>query len=292
MFGKLITAMITPFGNNNKINYQKVSEMAEYLVENGSEGIVVAGTTGESPSLTFQEKLDLFKNVKNKIGNRAKIIAGTGSNSTDSSIELSIRAAETGIDGIMLVTPYYNKPTQKGLKEHFKVIAESVPNIPIMLYNVPGRTGSNLLSETVIELSQTANIVAVKEASGNLNQIANIIRETGEDFSLYSGNDDETLPILALGGKGVVSVASHIVGKKIAEMIETFWSGDIKKASKIHRDLLPVFEALFISSNPLPVKAALKLLGYDNGRHRLPLCELEPEKMIKLKEVLQNNGIL
>ncbi len=292
IFGKLITAMITPFSNKNQVDYQKAADLAEFLLEEGSESILLSGTTGESPSLKSEEKLQLFQVVKERVGSRAKVIAATGSNSTEASLELSIKAAEIGIDGLMLVTPYYNKPPQSGLREHFKVIAESVPHLPVMLYNVPSRTGVNLTAETVIDLSKTNNIVALKEAGGDLNQVAKIIRDCTNDFSLYSGNDAETLPILSLGGKGVVSVAGHLVAKKIINLMESFFSGNHKEAALIHRELLPIFEILFISTNPLPLKAALKLLGLDTGRHRLPLNELEPDKLKILHKVLRDEGIL
>jgi len=228
---RLMTAMITPYGDNLEVNLSQAAKLAEYLYENGSEGIVVCGTTGESPVLSADEKLPLFAAVKEKMGKRIPIWAGTGSNYTDYSIELSRKAEKTGVDGIMLVTPYYNKPSQEGLYQHFKAIAGSV-SLPVMLYNVPGRTSCNLLPETVKRLAAIDNIVAIKEASGNMDQVSLLKNLVGDDFLIYSGDDSLTLPMLALGAHGVVSIASHLVGKRMIEMIDAFVSGDNKKSSR------------------------------------------------------------
>ncbi len=293
MFGKVLTAMITPFDDKNEVDYKRALELAQYLVDNGSDGLVLCGTTGESPVLSDEEKLLLFSTIKKGLKGKVAVIAGTGSNSTSQSMEFSMKAVETGVDGIMLITPYYNKPPQQGLIEHFSIIADTVPNTPVMLYNVPSRTGVSLAAESVITLAKKkANIVALKEAGGTINDIDQVIKNTGSDFTLYSGNDEETLSILALGGKGVVSVASHIAGKKIRKMIDLFNQGGENEAVLIHRELLPLFEVLFISTNPMPVKAALKLLGLDRGRHRLPLVELEREKCLLVEKVLRDEGLL
>ncbi len=290
-FGPLITAMVTPFKENGQVDYDKAADLADFLVENGSRGLVVTGTTGESPSLTDEEKLTLYKVVKERVGVKVMVIAGTGGNCTEASTMLSIKAAEKGVDGIMLVTPYYNKPPQEGLEEHFKVVAAAVPDLPVMLYNVPSRTGINLEAATALRLAEVPNIVALKEASGNFTQIAKII-QGARDFTVYSGNDDETLPILALGGGGVVSVCSHVAGPRIARMLELFFAGKGAEAAEIHRRLLPLFGAIFMDTNPLPVKAALKMMGQDTGGHRLPLRKLDPQKEANLKKVLEEYKII
>lgn len=292
IFGSLITAMVTPFKQSGQVDYDKAAALANFLVENGSQGLVVTGTTGESPSLKEDEKLTLYKVVKERVGGKAKVIAGSGGNCTGESVEFSMKAAESGVDGIMLVTPYYNKPTQEGLEEHFTLVAKAVADLPVMLYNVPSRTGVNLEAETAMRLARVPNIVALKEASSNLKQIARIIQGTPGDFTLYSGNDDETLPILALGGHGVVSVASHVIGPRIARMIALYRAGINEEAAKLHRDLLPVFEGMFMDTNPLPVKAALKMVGHDTGGHRLPLLGLSPAKEERLRKILKEAGVL
>jgi 4-hydroxy-tetrahydrodipicolinate synthase len=231
---------------------------------------VVSGTTGECPTLTKEEKLRLFAEVKSAIGKG--VIAGTGSYSTSDSIKLTQEAEKVGVDAILLVVPYYNKPTQEGLFQHFKAIAEST-SLPCILYNVPSRTVTNLSANVVIRLAQIDNIVGIKEASGNLEQIAQILQGTKRDFLVYSGNDGDTLPILALGGYGVISVASHLVGNQIREMMEKFLSGKTEEAAKFHRELLPLFNALFVVSNPIPIKYALNYIGFPVGKPRLPLTE-------------------
>lgn len=276
-FGPICTAMITPFAKDLEIDYQKVTKLVEYLIENGSDSILVAGTTGESPTLTTEEKLNLFEHVVRVVNKRVPVIAGTGSNDTASSIELTKKATSLGVDAIMLVVPYYNKPTQKGLIAHFKTIAKST-NLPIMLYNIPGRTSINMTVETVVELSKVSNIVAIKEASGDLNQMGKTIAQTDDTFELYSGDDALALPVMAIGGVGVVSVASHLVGKELKKMLQLYSNGNIIEAASIHRKLLNKFESLFIFSNPVPLKALLKEEGIDMGSVRLPLVELNNEE--------------
>lgn len=276
-FGPICTAMITPFTKDLEMDYTKVTKLVEYLIENGSDSILVAGTTGESPTLTTEEKLNLFEHVVRIVNKRVPVIAGTGSNDTASSIELTKKATSLGVDAIMLVVPYYNKPTQKGLIAHFKTIAKST-NLPIMLYNIPGRTSINMTVETVVELSKVSNIVAIKEASGDLNQMGKIIAQTDDTFELYSGDDALALPVMAIGGVGVVSVASHLVGKELKKMLQLYLNGNIIEAASIHRKLLNKFESLFIFSNPVPLKALLKEEGIDMGSVRLPLVELNNEE--------------
>lgn len=285
-FGQVITAMVTPFKKNKSVDYKKAAEIALYLIKNGSDGVVVSGTTGESPTLLREEKLELFKVVKDALNKKGKVIAGTGSYCTSESIELTKEAEKIGVDGCMLVAPYYNKPTQKGLISHFKSIANST-SLPVILYNVPSRTGCNIEADTVITLSKIKNIVAVKEASGNMEQIARIATTMGSNFYIYSGDDSLTLPILAIGGSGVISVASHFVGKDIQKMVNTYKKGLYKKAAEIHFRLLPLFKELFVVTNPIMVKAGLGLIGLDVGGLRLPLVEADKDEVLKLKEAMK-----
>ncbi len=270
--GRLLTAMVTPFDNSGKVDYQQARNLAQALLDSGSDGLIISGTTGESPTLTFEEKLQLFTEVKSAIGDRGSLVAGTGSYNTKASQELTKEAEKIGVDACLLVVPYYNRPTQQGLFEHFKAIAQAT-SLPCIPYNVPSRTALNLTSETMIKLSQIDNIVAVKEASADLRQITEIIEGTPEDFMVYSGNDSDTLPILALGGYGVISVASHLIGLQIKSMMENFLRGEIKIAAEIHRYLLPLINSLFIITNPMPVKYALNYIGFPVGKPRLPLLE-------------------
>lgn len=277
-FGNVCTAMITPFTMEMEIDFHKVTELVNHLIENGTDSIVVAGTTGESPTLSKEEKLKLFAHVVEVVQKRVPVIAGTGTNDTASSIELTKKAESLGVDAVMLVVPYYNKPSQEGLKAHFTKIA-SETNLPIMLYNIPGRTGINMTVDTVVQLSKVPNIVAIKEASGDLTQMGKIIEQTSEDFELYSGDDGLALPVASIGGVGVVSVASHIVGKELQKMLQLYQIGNIKEAATIHRKLLRQVEALFAFPNPVPLKALLKEMGKDMGPVRLPLVELKEDEL-------------
>ncbi len=270
VIGRLITAMVTPFDSKGEVNYDQAQRLATALVQSGSDGIVVSGTTGESPTLTKDEKIRLFKEVKAAVGHRASVIAGAGSNSTMASVELTKAAEAAGADAILLVVPYYNKPTQDGLFQHFKTIAGST-KLPVILYNVPGRTVTNLAVETVARLTIVRNIVGIKEASGNLDQIAAIIKAVPKGFEVWSGNDTDTYPILELGGYGVISVTSHVVGLQMKEMIDRFVKGNRAEARAIHERLMPVFKDLFVVSNPIPVKYALNKAGFNVGGYRLPL---------------------
>ncbi|ALC81104.1 MULTISPECIES: 4-hydroxy-tetrahydrodipicolinate synthase [Bacillus] len=284
-FGNISTAMVTPFDKKENIDFQKLSTLIEYLLRNGTDSIVVAGTTGESPTLTTEEKAALFQFVVKEVNGRVPVIAGTGSNNTKASIQLTKKAEEAGVDAIMLVVPYYNKPSQEGMYQHFKAIAEETP-LPIMLYNVPGRTASSLLPETIVRLSDLPNIVAVKEASGNLDAITTIISETDDRFLVYSGDDSLTLPILSLGGRGVVSVASHVVGNDMQEMVTSFKAGEIGKAASLHQSLLPIMKELFSAPSPTPVKTALQMKGLDVGPVRMPLIPLTENERNNLSFVL------
>ncbi|ADU93652.1 4-hydroxy-tetrahydrodipicolinate synthase [Geobacillus sp. Y412MC52] len=284
-FGNIITAMVTPFDRKGNLDLAKTTELVNYLLDNGTDALVVAGTTGESPTLTTEEKIALFRHVVSVVNGRAPVIAGTGTNDTRASIELTKKAEEAGVDAVMLVAPYYNKPNQEGLYQHFKAIAEST-RLPVMLYNVPGRTSVSLAPETVIRLSEVPNIVAVKEAGGNLDAMAEIIERTPDDFLLYSGDDSLTLPVLAIGGNGVVSVASHIIGNEMQEMIRSFLAGDHQKAAALHRKWLPLMKGLFAAPSPVPVKTALQLRGLDVGSVRLPLVPLAEQERKELSRLL------
>lgn len=284
-FGHVLTAMITPFDNDNQVDFPKMTELIEHLLKNGTEGLVITGTTGESATLSRNEMEQIYRHVVAVVNKRVPILAGTGTNDTKSSIDLTKLAADSGVEGIMLVAPYYNRPNQAGLYEHFRVIAEST-NLPIMLYNIPGRCSVHIEADTIIKLSELENIVAVKEASGNLEQISEIITETKEDFHVYSGDDSMTLPIMSVGGTGIVSVASHIIGKEMNEMVHAFLLGETIKAARIHRELLPIMKGLFMAPSPAPLKEALKIKGLDVGSVRLPLVGLSEEEKSKLKTLI------
>lgn len=277
IFGRLVTAMVTPFDHNLEIDFEKTKALVEHLINNGTDAIVVAGSTGESSTLSKEEKILLYEKVLQYSAGRVKVIAGTGSNDTKSTIELTKKAENIGVDGVMLVAPYYNKPSQDGLIQHFKTIAEET-RLPIMIYNVPSRTATNIQAKTMIKLAEIENIVAVKEASGDLTQMAEIIKDTPENFYLYSGDDKFTLPVLAIGGCGVVSVASHTAGNKIKQMINSFFEGNIKQASSLHLELISLFEGIFITSNPVPIKYLLNKTGIEVGSVRLPLIEANKEQ--------------
>jgi len=291
-FGSLITAMVTPFTSTEAVDYSRAEALTARLLENGSSGLVVSGTTGESPTLTPSEKLELFRVVKAAAGT-APVIANTGDNETAFSVELSRQAEQIGVDAILLVVPYYNKPSQEGLYRHFKTIAEAV-GIPCILYNVPGRTSKNINPETIARLAEISNIVGVKEAGGDMAQVAKTRAATADDFNIYSGNDADTLPMLPLGCCGVISVISHIAGPQMLRMMEAFWQGDMETARRIHLQLLPVVEALFppTSSNPAPVKTGLRLQGFDCGGLRLPLVETDEAENKALQNAMQDAGLL
>ena len=288
--GRLLTAMVTPFKEDGEVDYAQAKKLALALLDSGSDGLVVAATTGESPTLSWEEEMHLFAEVKSAVGGRGTVVAYTGSNSTAEAVEATKRAEKIGVDACLLVVPYYNKPTQEGLYQHFKTIAQST-SLPCILYNVPARTIINLSADTAIKLSQIDNIIGVKEASGNLGQISKIITEAGKDFLVWSGNDSDTFPILALGGYGIISVASHLVGKQIKEMIDNFLSGKITEAASIHHHLLPLIDALFIVSNPIPVKYALNHIGFNVGKPRLPLTEPDEKSATVIRETLKKYKI-
>ena len=285
--GRLLTAMVTPFTEEGEVDYERAKKLALALLRSGSDGLVISGTTGESPTLSREEKVRLFAEIKEAVGGKGSVVAGTGNYSTRESIELTREAERVGVDAVLLVVPYYNKPTQQGLLEHFKAIASST-SLPCILYNVPSRTITSLSVDTVVKLSQIDNIVGLKEASGNLSQAAELLSQVKQDFLLYSGNDGDTFPLLCLGGYGVISVASHLVGEQIKQMIEKAVSGEVEEASAIHRNLLPLFKALFILSNPIPVKYALNRVGFKVGPTRLPLTPPDEKAAASISETLKN----
>ncbi|MDR7417590.1 MAG: 4-hydroxy-tetrahydrodipicolinate synthase [Armatimonadota bacterium] len=284
-FGHVITAMVTPFDASGEVDYAKAGALARRLIDGGNDGLVVAGTTGESPTLSDDEKIRLFHVVKEAVGSRGTVIAGTGTYDTVHSIHLSKAAHRAGADGLLLVNPYYNRPSQDGLYAHFRAVAESTP-LPVMLYNIPGRTGVNCAPDTIARLAEIPNIVAVKEAAGSLDQVSEIRVKTPEAFLIYSGDDSLTLPKLAVGATGVVSVAGNVTARPIQEMIRAFFEGRVAEALRVHRRLWPLFKVLFITTNPVPVKAAMRLTGFDCGRVRLPLVDATPKEEEQIKAVL------
>jgi 4-hydroxy-tetrahydrodipicolinate synthase len=290
-FGNMLTAMVTPLDKNLAVDYPKAKLLAKWLVDTGSDGIVVAGTTGESPNLTVDEKLKLYEAVLDAVGDRAVVVAGTGSNSTAQSVELTQKAEKIGVQGIMLVGPYYNKPPQEGLYQHFRTIAEAT-SLPVMVYNVPGRTSSNILPATILRLAQVPNIRAVKEASGNVDQTSEIARGAGDRLQIFSGDDSLTLPIMAAGGVGIVSVAAHVAGKMIKEMVMSFLAGDTVKATALHLKLYPLFKGIFITTNPIPIKTALRLIGMDVGGLRLPLVTTTRAEEDSIAGILKELALL
>ena len=270
--GRLLTAMVTPFDDEGELDYTKARKLARKLLDSGSDGLVIGGTTGESPSMSDEEKIRLFAEVKEEIGDEGAVIAGTTDNNHRKSIELSVEAEKVGADGLLLTVPAYNKPTMEGLYQHFKAISEAT-SLPGILYNVPSRTSLNMDTETTLRLAEIENIVGVKEASSDPVQITQIIDGAPDGFRVWSGNDDETFSIMATGGYGIVSVAAHIVGLQIQQMMGLLLEGDVEAAAAEHRRLLPLFKAIFWVTNPIPIKYAVNRAGFDIGKPRLPLWE-------------------
>ena len=291
VFGRVLTAMVTPFNEQMEVDYEQAKKLACYLVEHGNDGLVVAGTTGESPTLSAEEKIKLFKVVKEAVGDKALVIAGTGSYDTMASIKLTKEAEKVGVDGIMLVVPYYSKPSQEGLYQHFKTIAAET-KLPVLLYNIPGRTGINMEPETIARLSEIDNIVAVKEASGKLDQVSKIRALAKEDFVIYSGDDSLTLTILAVGGYGIISVVGHVAGEQIREMVQLYLDGQVEAAAKMHIKLYDLFKTMFITANPVPIKYALNLKGMNVGPVRLPLVEANDKEKAAIKACLEKLELL
>ncbi len=290
-FGEVLTAMVTPFDNKGSVDYSKVEELTAYLAENGSDSIVVTGTTGESPTLTHDEELEILSSAKRAVMNNKKIIMGTGSNSTETAVMMAKKAEKEGADGILTVVPYYNKPSQKGMIAHFSAIASAV-NLPIILYNIPSRTGVNMSVETAKYLTEThENIVAIKQSFGDLDVITDYKLNLPKDVAIYSGDDSLTLPMLSVGAYGVVSVASHLWGKEIKSMIRNFKTGDVSAAKNMHYKLYPIMKKLFMAPNPVPVKAALSRKGIIEEFVRSPLVTLDAEEKLELFEVIDSLDI-
>jgi len=290
MFKGSIVAIVTPF-KDGKVDEEAYRELIEFQIENGTHAIVPCGTTGESATLDMEEHNRVIEIAVEAVNKRVPVIAGTGGNSTSEAIELTEYAKKCGVDGTLQVTPYYNKPTQEGLYRHFKAIAEAVP-LPQVLYNVPGRTSVNMVPETVARLAELPEVVGIKEASGNLSQMAEIVKLAGNKITLLSGDDNVTLPVLALGGKGVVSVAANIVPKETADMVNAWEGGDVAKARELYYRLFPLFQAMFYETNPIPVKTSLALMGRIQDEMRLPLYPMAPANLERLKKVLKDFGLI
>ncbi len=289
--GELITAMITPFKEDLTVDYNALERLVNHLINTGSDAILVAGTTGETPTLSHEEETEIFKFVKKTVNGRVKLIMGAGSNSTKTAVESSLKAKDLGADAILTVVPYYNKPSQKGMYEHFSAIAKAV-DLPVILYNIPGRTGVNMQPVTIAKLAKDyKNIVAVKQSNSDLDLISDIKSLCPEDFTIYSGDDSLTLPMMSLGAYGVISVASHIAGKKLKDMISLFKSGKNQEALKLHLELYPLFRKLFMAPNPVPVKAALNHLGLINDFVRSPLVTLDDEEKNELFAIIDKYSL-
>ena len=288
--GRVLTAMLTPFTPDGSVDYAQAKRLAIALLDSGSEGLVVTGTTGEAPTLSMPEKVRLWSEIKDAVGDRAAVIAGAGDNCTADSVEFSREAARTGVDALLLTVPYYNKPTQEGMYRHFAAIADAV-DLPCIPYNIPGRTGVNMTAETQVRLSRIGNIVGVKESSADMAQIARIVEDAVPGFKIWSGNDEDTFSIIALGGYGVISVATHLVGRQVAEMVAHQVAGRSAEAAAIHRRLLPLLDALFCVINPIPVKYALNQLGFEVGGYRLPLCEPDEASAARIAGELRRHKI-
>ena len=285
-------AIVTPFKANGEVNYEKFAELIEFQVANGTDAIIVCGTTGESSTLTHEEHLDVIKYCVEKVAGRIPVVAGTGSNCTETAVYLSTEAEKYGVDGLLLVTPYYNKATQNGLYAHYKTVAESV-KLPIILYKVPSRTGCNILPETAVKLcSEIPNIVGIKEASGNISQVARLLHLAGGRIDLYSGNDDQIVPLLSLGGKGVISVLSNVAPRQTHDICAKFFAGDVAGSMEEQLRAIPLCDALFCEVNPIPVKKALNLMGKEAGPLRMPLTEMEDGNAARLEKAMKDYGIL
>ena len=285
-------AIVTPMKADGEVNYEKFAQLVEFQIENGTDAIIVCGTTGEASTLTHEEHLDVIRYCVEVVAGRVPVVAGTGSNCTQTAVYLSQEASKYGVDGLLLVSPYYNKATQNGLYQHFKTVAESV-SIPVILYNVPSRTGCNILPETVVRLCRDVeNIVGVKEASGNISQIAHLAAIAGGCVDIYSGNDDQIVPILALGGLGVISVLSNVAPRQTHEICQKFFDGDVEGSRRMQLEALELCDALFSEVNPIPVKKALNLMGMEAGPLRMPLTEMEEGNAQKLAKAMKTYGIL
>lgn len=292
-FGRLLTAMVTPFNADGSVNYEKAADLAEWLINNGSDGLVVAGSTGEAATMSAEEKLELFRVVVNRINKRVPVIAGTGSNNTADSVKMTKMAEAMGVDGALIVGPYYNKPTQEGFYQHFAAVAQST-GLPIIVYNVPGRTASNISPAIVARLAADfENIVAIKEAAGNVAQVAELYSVLPEEFTIYSGDDGLIIPFMSVGATGLISVLSNIGGGILQDVMQAYEDGHVREAAKLNARMVPLANAMFIETNPIPVKAAVTLVtGIDVGQPRLPLTPMEPANKAKMVAVLQEYGLV
>lgn len=292
-FGRLLTAMVTPFNADGSVNYEKAADLAEWLINNGSDGLVVAGSTGEAATMSAEEKLELFRVVVNRINKRVPVIAGTGSNNTADSVKMTKMAEAMGVDGALIVGPYYNKPTQEGFYQHFAAVAQST-GLPIIVYNVPGRTASNISPAIVARLAADfENIVAIKEAAGNVAQVAELYSVLSEEFTIYSGDDGLIIPFMSVGATGLISVLSNIGGGILQDVMQAYEDGRVREAAKLNARMVPLANAMFIETNPIPVKAAVTLVtGIDAGQPRLPLTPMEPANKAKMVAVLQEYGLV
>ena len=290
-FGTVVTAMVTPFRDDHSLDLDGAQELARHLLDHGNDAVVVAGSTGEAPTLTHREKVDLFRAVIEAASGAGKVVCGTGTYSTAETIQLSREAEEIGADGLLLVTPYYNKPPQRGLYEHFRHVAEAV-TLPVVAYNIPGRTGTRIEHDTLLRMAEVPNIVGVKDSTGDFQSISRLISEAPPDFEVYSGDDWATFGYMCLGAVGVVSVAAHLVGERIRQLTDLVTSGDIPAARKIHEELTPLFNTLFITTNPIPVKTALGILGLPSGPPRLPLVPATAEERGRIEKALLDAGLL
>ena len=287
-FGRLITAMVTPFEEGGAVDFDLAGRLARYLVQEGSDGIVVCGTTGESPTLSWKEQHQLFEIVRQSVSKETFVLAGTGSNSTKEAIDATCKALEAGADGALVVVPYYNKPNQEGLEFHFRAIASAAKDLPLMLYNIPGRTGASIHPTTVARLMDCSNLISLKAASGTTDEVTQLRQECGSNLAVYSGDDGLLLPMLSVGAVGVVSVASHLVGRRLKAMIEAYLKGENLVALQYHEQLQPLFKALFATTNPIPIKAALELSGWPVGPPRSPLLPLNDQMKNELSKILLN----
>lgn len=290
-FGKYLSVIVTPFNPDNTINYDAILKVANYMIDGGVEGLIIAATGGESATMSLEERIALTKFMKKEVGNRVPIIVGTGTNNTAASIETTKAIEAAGADAVLLVSPYYNKPNQEGLYQHFKAIAEST-SLPVFLYNVPGRTGVSIAPDTIARLAQVPNIYGMKDASGNMDNLTTLLRTVPEHFKVYTGDDNLAVPALSIGVYGLISVCAQVAPAPIKEMMDAFRAGELEKAAKMHRDLFPLLDVMFIASNPVPTKVALNLMGYDVGGVRLPLTMPSKSQAEKIAAVLKAQGLI
>lgn len=290
-FGKYLSVIVTPFNPDNTINYDAILKVANYMIDGGVEGLIIAATGGESATMSLEERIALTKFMKKEVGNRVPIIVGTGTNNTAASIETTKAIEAAGADAVLLVSPYYNKPNQEGLYQHSKAIAEST-SLPVFLYNVPGRTGVSIAPDTIARLAQVPNIYGMKDASGNMDNLTTLLRTVPEHFKVYTGDDNLAVPALSIGVYGLISVCAQVAPAPIKEMMDAFRAGELEKAAKMHRDLFPLLDVMFIASNPVPTKVALNLMGYDVGGVRLPLTMPSKSQAEKIAAVLKAQGLI